>query len=451
MKKFKPPVALKIIFSFFIVILIGTFFLSLPISSADGRWFSFVDSFFVSTSAVCVTGLTTVDLAVHFSLFGKIVVMLLIQIGGLGFVTISTLLFMAFGKKISFEHRLTIKESINKEDNQGVLKALIKIVIITFVTEFIGFVCLAPSLAIKYGFWDGCFKALFLSISAFCNSGMDLFGTADNPYAGMSVFSKNVLVLLPVMFLIIIGGVGFVVINDIIKKKNPKEKKRLSFHSVLVLCITGILVFGSAILFMIFEWNNPLTIGNMNFGQKLVNGFFQSVTPRTAGFSAINQAGLTSASKALTTVLMFIGGSPVSTAGGLKTTTMLVLLLYLFKMPNKNGGLVFRKKTISSSILHRSLKLFLIMLSTILLGSCLLVVIEGGNFGLSALMFEVVSAICTTGLTLGITPLLSVGSKLVLCMMMFMGRVGLLTFAMLFGRKNKNVEIEYQDSKIIVG
>ncbi len=450
MKKFKPPVAFKIIFSFLIVILIGTFLLALPISSADGKWFSFVDSFFVSTSAVCVTGLTTVDLALHFSLFGKIVVMLLIQIGGLGFVTISSLLFMVFGKKISFEQRLTIKESLNKDDNQGVLKELIKIVIITFVTEFVGFVCLAPSLAIKYGFWDGCFKALFLSISAFCNSGMDLFGTSDNPFAGMSVFSKNVLVLLPVMFLIIIGGVGFVVIYDIIKKRKPKEKKRLSFHSVLVLSITGILVFGSAILFMIFEWNNPLTIGNMNFGQKLVNGFFQSVTPRTAGFSAINQGNLTAASKALTTVLMIIGGSPVSTAGGLKTTTILVLILYMFKMPNKNGALVFRKRTISSNIVNKCLKLFLIMLTTILMGSCLLVVIEGGAFSLSAIIFEVVSALCTTGLTVGITPLLGVGSKLILCLLMFVGRVGLLTFAMLLGRKNKNIEIEYPDSKIIV-
>lgn len=451
MKKFKPPVALKIIFSFLIVILIGTFLLCLPISTADGKWFSFIDSFFVSTSAVCVTGLTTVDLAVNFTLFGKIVVMLLIQIGGLGFVTISSFIFMAFGKKISFEQRLTIKESLNKDDNQGVLRELIKIVIITMVTEFIGFVCLVPSLAIKYGFWDGCFKALFLSISAFCNSGMDLFGTADNPFAGMSVFSKNVLVLLPVMFLVIIGGVGFVVIYDIIKKRKPKEKRRLSFHSILVLSITGILVFGSAILFMIFEWNNPLTIGNMNFGQKLVNGFFQSVTPRTAGFSAINQAGMTSASKALTTVLMFIGGSPVSTAGGLKTTTMLVLIIYMFKMPNKNGGIVFCKKTILSTTLHRCLKLFLIMLSTILLGSCLLVIIEGGAFSLSALIFEVVSAICTTGLTLGITPFLGIGSKLVLCLLMFVGRVGLLTFTMLIGRRNNNVEIEYQDSKIIVG
>ncbi len=451
MKKFKPPVALKIILSFLIVILIGTFFLCLPISSADGKWFSFVDSFFVSTSAVCVTGLTTVDLAVHFSLFGKIIVMLLIQIGGLGFVTISSMIFMVFGKKLSFEQRLTIKESLNKDDNQGVVKELIKIVLITLIAEFIGFVCLLPSLAIKYGFWDGCFKALFLSISAFCNSGMDLFGSKENLFAGMSVFSQNVLVLLPVICLIIVGSVGFVVIYDIIRKRKPKEKRRLSFHSVLVLSITGVLVFGSAILFMIFEWNNPLTIGNMSVGQKIVNGLFQSVTPRTAGFSAINQAALTAPSKALTTLLMFIGGSPVSTAGGLKTTTMLILILYMFKMPNKNGGIVFGKRTISSNTLHKCLKLFLIMLSTIMVGCCLLIAIEGNAFSLTEVIFEVVSAICTTGLTLGITPLLTVGSKLVLCVLMFLGRVGLLTFAVLLGRKNNNIEIEYPDSKIIVG
>lgn len=187
---------------------------------------------------------------------------------------------------------------------------------------------------------------------------MDLFGSKENLFAGMSVFSQNVLVLLPVICLIIVGSVGFVVIYDIIRKRKPKEKRRLSFHSVLVLSITGVLVFGSAILFMIFEWNNPLTIGNMSVGQKIVNGLFQSVTPRTAGFSAINQAAMTAPSKALTTLLMFIGGSPVSTAGGLKTTTMLILILYMFKMPNKNGGIVFGKRTISSNTLHKCLKLF---------------------------------------------------------------------------------------------
>lgn len=450
MKKFKPPVAVKIIFSFLMVILVGTFFLCLPISSADGRWFSFVDSFFVSTSAVCVTGLTTVDLAVHFSIFGKIVIMLLIQIGGLGFVTISSLIIMVFGKRLSFEQRLTLKESFNKEDNQGVVRELIKIVLITLTVEFAGFVCLVPSLAVKFGFWDGTFKALFLAISAFCNSGMDLFGTPDNLYAGMSVFSRNVLVLIPVMLLIIIGSIGFVVIYDIIRKKNPKEKRKLSYHSIVVLSMTGILVFGGAVLFMIFEWNNPQTIGDMNFGQKLVNGFFQSVTPRTAGFSTFNQGAMTSESKVLTTVLMFIGGSPVSTAGGIKTTTIFVLLLYIFKMPNKNGGLDFKKRTISSSVLHRCLKLFLIMILTIFVGSCIIIAIEGSTFGVSAIVFEVVSALCTTGLTFGITPLLNVGSKLVICILMFAGRVGLLTFAMLIGRKKQNMEIEYPDSKIIV-
>ena len=256
--------------------------------------------------------------------------------------------------------------------------------------------------------------------------------------------------LIPVILLIIVGSVAFVVIYDSIRKKNPKEKRKLSFHSVLVLSITGILVFGGAILFMIFEWNNPQTIGDMNFGQKLVNGFFQSVTPRTAGFATFNQGAMTSESKVLTTVLMFIGGSPVSTAGGIKTTTMLVLILYIFKMPNKNGGLVFRKRNISSSILHRCLKLFLIMMSTIFVGSCIIIAIEGSTFGVSAVVFEVVSALCTTGLTFGITPLLNVGSKLIICLLMFAGRVGLLTFAMLIGRKSQNMEIEYPDSKIIV-
>lgn len=449
--KIKLSPAAKIIISFAMVILIGTFLLCLPISVKSGNWFSFVDSLFTSTSAVCVTGLVTVDLAATFTIFGQIVIMLLIQIGGLGFITISSLMFVLLGKKLSFNQRLTIKESLNQETNQGIVKLIIKIVVTTFIVEFVGFVCLAPSLAIKYGFWSGCFKALFLSVSAFCNAGMDLFGTQDAPFSGMSVFSKSVLVMLPVMLLIVVGSIGFVVIFDIFKKRTKGEKKRLALHTTLVLSLTAGLILGGGVLFTIFEWNNPSTLGGMNAGQKILNGFFQSVVPRTAGFSAISQADMTPASIVLTTVLMFIGGSPASTAGGIKTTTLFVLILAIFKNANEKGDLIVRKKRISNAVVSKCFRLFMLLVGLIVFSSFLVLIIEGKAFDISAVLFEVVSAISTAGLSFGITPFFSVGTKLILCVCMFVGRVGVLTFAMMIGKNRNSSEIEYADAKILVG
>ena len=445
-RKFNP--AIQIVLGFLGVILIGTFLLSLPVSNNSGQWFNVVDSFFTSTSAVCVTGLTVVDVAMQFTLFGQIVLLLLIQIGGLGFVTLTTLVFLILGKKITFESRLTIKESLNQEGVQGVVKFVKKTIIFVFVAEFIGFLLLLPSFVNLYGWGQGIFKSLFIAISAFCNAGFDNLGSGLVAFEGLSAFAQNVLVLLPIILLIVVGGIGFLVLFDL---PNLFKQKRLAFHTKVVLCVTSILIFGAALLFAIFEWNNINTIGDMSFGNKILNCIFLSVSPRTAGFCTINISNLNPASLVLTQILMFIGGSPASTAGGLKTTTIFVLIIVLFKIANQKGDIVFRSKKISQKSINKAYKLLFLMVGLVLISTITMCAIEGINFDVA--LFESISAIATVGLSLSLTPILGTISKIVLCILMFAGRVGALTITLAISGKDGSIvqEIEYPDSKIVVG
>lgn len=451
-KLFKLTPAKTIVFGFIGIILIGAFLLCLPISHVNRQWYSFVDSLFTSTSAVCVTGLSVIDIAKHFSLFGQIIVMFLIQIGGLGFVSLTCLVFMLLGKKINYAARMTLQESLNKDNTQGVVKMVKKIIITIFSIEFVGFLLLTPSMVAFTGnFWKGCFNALFLSISAFCNAGFDPLGLKTPELSSLISLNNNAFVLIPIMLLIVSGGIGFIVLFDIFNFKRKGQK--LAFQTKVVLIVTNILIVGGALLYAVFEWNNPNTIGEMNVFYKILNCFFQSITPRTAGFAAINQAGLTGTSIALTNILMIIGGSPMSIAGGIKTTTLFVLLVMLFKQTLNDGSINVNHKNISSKTINKAIKLLLSAI--LLLGvSCLLISLFefDGVFTFNEILFECISAISTSGLSLGITPILSIPSKFVLIILMFIGRVGMLTVPLVFKQNNstENV-IEYVDSKIIVG
>ncbi len=450
-RKIRINPAGQIVLGFLAVILIGTFLLCLPISSQDGKWFSFVDSLFTSTSAVCVTGLITVDTAVHFTIFGQVVIMILIQIGGLGFITLTSLIFLIIGKKITYQNRITIQESLNQDKNQGIVKMVKNIVILVFCIEFVGFLCLLPSMVNLFGWGKGTFSALFLSVSAFCNAGFDILGTETTAFASLAPFAQNSLILLPIMLLIVIGGIGFVVLFDIGDKF--KQKKKMSFHSKIVIFVTLILIFGGAVMFAILEWNNPNTIGNMSVWDKLVNSFFQSITPRTAGFASFDQSKLTPESLILTDILMFIGGSPASTAGGIKTTTMFILFVAMFKSSTSKGDYVFCKRQIAGKLVQKALKVFCLSFLLIIVSTACICLVEGNNISAGSILYEVISAISTVGLTMGITPSLNVISKLILTFLMFVGRVGAVTLTVAFASKVKsaNDEIEYPDSKIIVG
>lgn len=447
---FKMTPTKYILISFAAIILVGAFLLCLPISNTDGKWLPFVDSLFTSTSAVCVTGLAVFDVAAEFTLFGQIIVLLLIQVGGLGFVTLTTFLFVLVGKKINYSTRMALQESLNHESNQGVLKIMLKVLIITFSCEFIGFLMLAPSMIQFSGnFWSGIFKALFLAISAFCNAGVDSLGSSTPNFSNLMAVADKELILIPLMLLIVMGGIGFIVILDVFRK--DKKQKKMMLHTRVVLWVTGILILVGAGMFMILEWNNPNTLGGFSTGDKIVNAFFQSITTRTAGFSTIDQAALNPVSQVLSGFLMFVGGSPASIAGGIKTTTLFILLLMLFRNTDKNGNIIYKNKKIKNSLLSKAVRITLIAVVLVTISSMAIFVIEGGSYSFGTIVFETLSAICTVGLSFGITPLLSVYSKLILSLLMYTGRIGMLTIPLAFKTKEYSAEIEYVEAKITVG
>ena len=447
--KLKISPSVQILFGFLGVILIGSFLLSLPISNEDGKWFNFIDSLFTSTSAVCVTGLVVVDTATKFTLFGELVIMFLIQIGGLGIIAVTSLFFMIFRKKISLSSSLTIKESLNKETIQGVVKFIKKTIIITLIIELVGaLLLLFGTISFTHDFWKGLYFAIFLSISSFCNAGFDVLGEDVGEFVSLSPFSSSILMLLPIMMLIVLGGIGFVVMSDIFNGLKNKQ------HSKVVLIMTSLLLIVGTILFAIFEWNNNDTLGNMSTGDKILNSIFQSVSTRTAGISTINQGGLTGGGYFLTIFLMCVGAGPNSTAGGLKVTTLFILLLFMFKLPNSEGDIRLRNRKVSRRIVMKAIRIILYYFIVLLFGVILISIFEPNIIGLDCIFYECVSALSTVGLTMGITPLLSVGSKIVLMFLMFIGRVGLTTIAMVIvsrGMSLQKQEIEFSNTDIIIG
>lgn len=460
-KKARFNAPLKVIISFLILILVGAFLLSLPIASKDGKWFPYINALFTSTSAVCVTGLIVVDTAVHFSLFGQIVIMFLIQIGGIGFISLSALFLLAAGKRLGYKNRVMLQESLNQDTSQGIVVLIKKIAKIVFIIEGVGFVCLAPSMIVSYGWLDGLFKALFLSISAFCNAGFDVLGTVGTEFSNLAPFAKAAYVLLPIMFLIVLGGIGYATIVEIASKFNKEKRKKFTFQTRIILGTTAFLIVAGTVLFAIFEWNNPLTIGNMSVFDKIVNCLFQSITPRTAGFATFDQANLTSSSRVVTDVLMFIGGSPGSIAGGVKTTTIFVLFVAAFRSAGEKGDIILKRRRIKNETIFKALRIVLIaaiLAITAVIAICLIE--KNGTFVAtsevslsSAVIFEVISAISTVGISLGLTPTLSIASKLILIVLMFVGRVGTMTIAFAMHKKSPDAygEIEYKDSQVIVG
>ena len=439
----------KILLSFLAISFIGCFLLCLPFAHNNGQWGNFVDGLFTSISGVCVTGLSVFDISLELTLFGKIVMLLLIQIGGLGFITINSLLFLLLGKKITFEKRLTIKEAFNQETVQGMVKLVKKILIFVFIVELAGAVCFLPTFVTMYGFWDGLFKSVFMSVSSFCNAGFDVLGNGVNAFQSLSAFATNAAVLVPAMLLTLLGGIGFITIYEV-----PKlfKKQRMSLHAKVTLMLTFLFVVGGAAVFAVLEWNNSLTIGNLSTGDKIVNSLFLSITPRTVGFSSVNLQNLKSGSIALTVVLMFIGGGSASTAGGIKVTTLFLILMVIFKKLRANGNIVFRKQQIGFRTIKKAVKIFNLYIFLTAVATILICCFENVTFTES--LFETVSALSTVGLSLGITSLLGVVGKVVLMVLMLVGRVGIITMSIVILRNEDEIaetQIEYMEAKFLVG
>ena len=441
--KLRPTQVLVI--GFAIVILIGGILLNLPIASQKGSSMGFLNALFTATSAVCVTGLAVVDTGTHFTVFGKTIIAILIQVGGLGFMSMATLIFVLLGKKISLKERLVMQEALNQNNLAGLVKFTLYILIGTFIIEAFGALFLSFRFVPEYGFLKGLGFSIFHSISAFCNAGFDLIGNGRSltPYVG------DVVINFTIISLIVLGGLGFSVMVDIV---NHRGFRRLALHSKMVLLITALLIGIGFIAFLILEWSNPETLGGLSLGQKLLAGLFQSITPRTAGFNTIDTGRLTNASLLLTIVFMFIGGSPASTAGGIKTTTIgVVLFLVISVIKGREDTELFGKR-ISRGIVQRAIIIAIIALTLVIVFTMVLTITEP-NFSFIEILFETVSAFGTVGLSMGITSELSGIGKVVVMFLMFSGRVGPLTITLALARQQRRNKgnIKYPEDKVLVG
>lgn len=435
-----PPLTLAI--SFAVIIVLGAILLNLPVSSQNGKSVGFVNALFTSASATCVTGLTVVNTAAYWSVFGKIVIISLIQIGGLGTMVVFSMLAVILRRRIGLKQRLLIKEQLNSNSLKGLVRLVKYVISVSFFIEFLGALLLSIKFIPIYGITKGILFGIFHSISAFCNAGFDLLGNSLVPYY------NDVYLNLVIMGLVIVGGLGFTVYLDVYHKK---KWTKFNLHTKLVLITSAILLLVGIVFFLLIENNNTRTIGNMPFKDKLLVASFQSTIVRTAGFNSIDTSKLTDATIFLLTILMFIGGSPASTAGGIKTTTFGVLLFTSISMLKGERRTVVLKKTVPMSTILKALVIVFMCMLLVVFVAFGVQVVEKDRFEFIDVLFETVSAFATVGITRGITPELSSVSKIILTITMFLGRVGPTTLAVGFMRKKKISKLKYSEANIIVG
>lgn len=441
----KKPSRIQIISTgFFIIIAVGTLLLMTPPATADGKGADFVTSFFTATSATCVTGLIVQDTCTYWSLFGQLVILLLIQTGGLGFMSIGIFLLVFFKKRVSIRDRGLMQESVSALQESGMVRLVKLIIAGTALIELTGAILLSIRFIPRFGIARGIYYSIFHSVSAFCNGGFDLMGCIE-PYCSLTPFYGDYLVNAVIMALITVGGLGFLVWQDIKDKGLRIKKYRL--HTKIVLMMTFSTLAVSTVLFLVFEWNN--TMQGMTIGQKLMAAMFSSVTARTAGFNTVDTGMLTDSGKLLTVLLMFMGGSPGSTAGGIKTTTVVVVFLYLWSnMRNETGCNIYGRR-LEDEVIKRASLVFYINLFMAVIACMVICALQ--RFEFIDVVFEVFSAIGTAGMTTGITRSLNTASKLIIILLMYCGRVGSMTFAMSFIEKRTNAPVRLPVEKITVG
>jgi len=423
------------------VILAGTALLALPMMSSDGRGLRLIDALFTATSAVCVTGLIVVNTARDLSIAGQVVVLVLIQIGALGIMTMSTFFAMLVGRRITLRDRLFIQEDLNQNYLSGLVRLVRHVLAVTFVIEGVGALLLFLLWVGEYGATRSLYYAVFHSISAFGNAGFDVFG---NSFEG---FASNVPINLIIAGLFIIGGLGFAVIAEV---SNYPSKRRVSVHTQLVLRLTAGLILLGTIVILVLEWGNPDTLGQLGLKGKILAAFFHAVTPRTAGFNTLPTGQLGTATLFFTILLMYIGASPGSTGGGIKTSTFGVLVSRVVSTAVGRDDVVVFRRRIPDRVVANALSIVFLSGAWIILVTIVLLVSEG--LELLPTLFEVVSAFGTVGLSTGITRSLSIIGKLMIILTMFIGRVGPMTLALAIGRrKGRNHNYRYPEDKIIVG
>lgn len=434
-----------LVYGFLFIILVGTLMLMLPGATLDGQGLSFINALFTSTSAVCVTGLIVVDTATHFTLFGEIVIMTLIQLGGIGIVTMATFLFLYISGGLGVAHMNVIKNVVAEENTNLLSLTLKRVIAFIFVVEAIGAVVYYFSWSVPFdSTGQRVLFSVFHSISAFCNAGFSLF---TNSLADR-VNALNPYINITTMLLIVLGGLGFTSAWEIIYKKVTRShwRNRLSIHTRTVLVTTSVLILSGAGLFLALEWNN--TLAGYSFGNKVMISFFQSITTRTAGFNTVDTGAIGVSATLVMCILMFIGGSPASTAGGIKTTTFAVLMRSISTTVRGYSRMEFFKRTVPNHIVFQAMSVVLLALTCVSVSTILLTITEDLPF--LDLLFEEISAFATVGLSRGITSELSSWGKFIITVSMFWGRVGILTFTVAFAKKADNRKYKYPEETLMI-
>ncbi|MGM0877902.1 MAG: TrkH family potassium uptake protein [Bacillota bacterium] len=449
MKRFRKPIkwerfnpAQTLSLGFFCLIGIGTLLLMLPFATKDRHHLSFIDALFEATSAVCVTGLVVVDTETTFTLFGQIVLMVLIQIGGLGFMTFGIIIAIFLGKNIGLKGRLMIQESLNQLNIEGMVRLVKFVVGFTLLIEGIGAVILAIRWSHDFGFPKSLYYGLFHSISAFNNAGFDIMGD----FRSITGYVGDFTIILTLSSLFIIGGIGYFVILDIIKKKSFKK---LTLHTKLVLLMTLLLNVLGTILIFALEYNNPGTLGGLSLKDKMLGAYFHGVVPRTAGFNTLNLPDMTLSSQFVTMLLMFIGGGSGGTAGGIKVTTFVIIILAVWTVIRGRDEVNIMNRRLPKDLIYRAFSITVYSTAVVFLILFILTITEEAP--LNVLLFEVISAFGTVGMSLGLTPELTTPGKVIIAFLMFIGRVGPLTLAFALAKVNRKLPYKYVEEKIMIG
>ncbi len=431
---------------FFVLILLGGSLLTLPIFSRTNEPTPFIDALFTATSAICVTGLTTVSTVEHWNELGQFIIMLMIEIGGLGFMMLPIMFFALLRKKVNLSTRIVLRETLNLEEMSGVMKLMLYILKFAFVVQFIGAVALAFVFVPELGWVKGLWYSLFHAISSFCNAGFDLLGDS------LVGYQNNVYLLMVVSVLIIAGGLGFIVWRDIL---SYRRLRKLTLHSKLALTVTGILLVGGFLLFLLTEQNTVSLVNSDSGFARLANTFFMSVTARTAGYFSIDYMQMSHAGLIVTMILMYIGGTSGSTAGGLKTTTFAVLMIQIRSIFKGRSKAEVFGRTIRPAAVFRAFTLFFLTLTLCIAVIMILSVTETipDGHGIEYIAFEVFSAFGTVGLTIGLTPELTEFGKLLIIIVMYIGRVGILTvaFSLMTKARQQEAKYKYPEESVMIG
>lgn len=434
-----------IMMGFLIGAFVGAIILGLPISLRDGAKIDFIDALFVATSSICVTGLSTVNIGLTFSAFGQVVLMILIQLGGLGVVTFTTLLLIAFHRRITLEDRLLLQSAYNLDTLSGLVKITFKIVKATVCIELIGALGYSFVFVPEYGL-KGIWFAIFHAISAFCNAGIDLLG--GNSFCA---YRDNVMINVTTMFLVIAGGLGFPVYWEIMRciRRGKRDKRKMSLHTRLVIIVTIVLLLSGALVTLMIEYNNPQTLGELSFPKKVMASLFQSMTLRTAGFATIDQGNFYGASCMLYLFFMFIGGSPAGTAGGVKTITVTLLAASVIANIKGKKEVTVLKRKITDETIRRCVAIICFSFAVLITLNTLLLVVNEYDF--LDTIYEMTSAIATVGLSRGLTGELNNAGKIIVTLAMYLGRIGPITLALAFNSNRPENSVSYSEGKVIIG